>query len=351
MLNDQYGFGLVSCLIRASPVASPKPSPKGIWGAPDKKSVPVASPKALFCPARPYTVSGAPSPSPSHRGRSGDAGHNEKRGQPTRGRPVSGTGKIRLTLPPNPAAPAKSRLYRRAQASQNISRRRFISPIPPISFSLPPSTRRRYPLYMAPPTAPKKMAKKAAKKPPGNATIGAKAPFAKPRKAPAAKKKPEGMTEDQWQQDCLRRKLSTAERKGRRAVELEKKAQAARQHQHVMAGCIAATNASPWSTSMPVYVPGVISPSQAAFYNDGPSATPGCVTPNLSPHYQDALPHGGFNPNNLYSPAYEQREPGPGPDGDPFTGRRGPLEYDGAGAEEDDGVEEEDDEEEDGVED
>nr|XP_051203983.1 uncharacterized protein LOC127317464 [Lolium perenne] len=195
------------------------------------------------------------------------------------------------------------------------------------------------------------MAKKAAKKPPGNATKGAKAPFAKPRKAPAAKKKPEGMTEDQWQQDCLRRKLSTAERKGRRAVELEKKAQAARQHQHVMAGCIAATNASPWSTSMPVYVPGVISPSQAAFYNDGPSATPGCVTPNLSPHYQDALPHGGFNPNNLYSPAYEQREPGPGPDGDPFTGRRGPLEYDGADAEEDDGVEEEDDDEEEGVED
>jgi hypothetical protein len=118
--------------VRASPVASPKPSPKGIWGAPDRKCVPAASPKALFCPARPYTVSGAPSPSPSHRGRSGDAGHNEKRGQPTRARPVSGTGKIRLTLPPNPAAPAKSRLYRRAfQASQNISRRRFISPIPP----------------------------------------------------------------------------------------------------------------------------------------------------------------------------------------------------------------------------
>jgi hypothetical protein len=42
----------------------------------------------------------------------------------------------------------------------------------------------------------------------------------------------------------------------------------------------------------------------------------------LSPHYQDALPHGGFNPNNLYSSAYEQREPGPGADGDPFTGRR-----------------------------
>nr|XP_051229431.1 uncharacterized protein LOC127347262 [Lolium perenne] len=66
--------------LRASPVASPKASPKGIWGAPDKKSVPAASLKAHFCPARPDTVSGAPSPSPSHRGRSGDAGHNEKRG-------------------------------------------------------------------------------------------------------------------------------------------------------------------------------------------------------------------------------------------------------------------------------
>jgi hypothetical protein len=37
-----------------------------------------------------------------------------------------------------------------------------------------------------------------AKKPSGNGTKGAKAPFAKPRKAPAAKKKPEGWTDDQW---------------------------------------------------------------------------------------------------------------------------------------------------------
>jgi hypothetical protein len=77
--------------------------------------------------------------------------------------------------------------------------------------------------------------------------------------------------------------------------------------------------------------------------------------PNLSPHYQDALPHGGFNPNNLfYSPAYEQapqREPGPGPKDAPFTGRRGPLEFDGAGAEEEEGEEEEEEEEEEGVED
>jgi hypothetical protein len=137
---------------------------------------------------------------------------------------------------------------------------------------------------MAPPTAPKKMAKKAAKKPPSNETKGAKASFTKPRKAPALKKKPEGWTDDQWQQDCLRRKMATAERKGRSAAEQEKKALAARQHQHIMVGCIDATNASPWSTSLPVYVPGVISPSTSTFNNDGPSATPGCVTPNLSPH-------------------------------------------------------------------
>jgi hypothetical protein len=43
---------------------------------------------------------------------------------------------------------------------------------------------------MALPTTPQKMAKKAAKKPPGNETKVAKAPFAKPRKAPAPKKKP-----------------------------------------------------------------------------------------------------------------------------------------------------------------
>jgi hypothetical protein len=66
--------------------------------------------------------------------------------------------------------------------------------------------------------------------------------------------------------------MATAERKGRRAAEQEKKDLAARQHQHIMTGCIAATNASPCSTSGSVYVPGVISPSTSAFYNDGPSA-------------------------------------------------------------------------------
>jgi hypothetical protein len=44
---------------------------------------------------------------------------------------------------------------------------------------------------MAPPISPQKMAKKAATKPPGNETKGLNAPFAKPRKAPAVRKKPE----------------------------------------------------------------------------------------------------------------------------------------------------------------
>ncbi|KAK1645319.1 hypothetical protein QYE76_063124 [Lolium multiflorum] len=43
---------------------------------------------------------------------------------------------------------------------------------------------------------------------PGNETKEAKSPFAKPRKAPALKKKSEGWTDDQWHRDFLRRKLS-----------------------------------------------------------------------------------------------------------------------------------------------
>jgi hypothetical protein len=44
--------------LRASPVALPKPFPKGIWGAPDKKLFPTARPKDPFCPARSNTVPG-----------------------------------------------------------------------------------------------------------------------------------------------------------------------------------------------------------------------------------------------------------------------------------------------------
>jgi hypothetical protein len=81
-----------------------------------------------------------------------------------------------------------------------------------------------------------------------------------------------------------------------------------RAQQHALAACIAANNASPWSTSVSVYIPGVMSPSTSRFYNDGPyAATPGCVTSNFSPRYVYTLPHGGFNPNAVfYSPAYDQ---------------------------------------------
>jgi hypothetical protein len=40
--------------------------------------------------------------------------------------------------------------------------------------------------------------------------------------------KPEGWTDERWDQDCMRRKLSTAERRGRRVVEQEKKTEVAR---------------------------------------------------------------------------------------------------------------------------
>jgi hypothetical protein len=63
----------------------------------------------------------------------------------------------------------------------------------------------------------------------------------------------------------------------------EKKTMVAHAQQHALAACIAAINVSPWSMSAPVYIPGVLSPSTSGFYNDDPSTTPGCVTPNLSP--------------------------------------------------------------------
>jgi hypothetical protein len=76
----------------------PQSVPKWIWGALDRKTVSATFPKAHFCPARPDTMSGAPSPSPSHRGRTGDAGHNEMRGEEARGRRVSGTVNFNLTV-------------------------------------------------------------------------------------------------------------------------------------------------------------------------------------------------------------------------------------------------------------
>jgi hypothetical protein len=65
------------------------------------------------------------------------------------------------------------------------------------------------------PAIPKKLAKKSATKPPDKAATkkGLKAPFGKPRKASAQKVKPESWIEECWQEDCLRRRLSTAERR------------------------------------------------------------------------------------------------------------------------------------------
>jgi hypothetical protein len=76
----------------------PKASPKGIWDAPDTKTISAAFPKVRFCPARHDTVFGAPSPSPSQRGRTGDAGHTEKRGGEWQGRLVSGTINFNLAV-------------------------------------------------------------------------------------------------------------------------------------------------------------------------------------------------------------------------------------------------------------
>jgi hypothetical protein len=63
--------------LRASPVVFPKPSPTGFGARRTKKTFSAASSKAVFYPARPDMLSGAPSPSPTHRGRSGHAGHNK----------------------------------------------------------------------------------------------------------------------------------------------------------------------------------------------------------------------------------------------------------------------------------
>jgi hypothetical protein len=121
--------------------------------------------------------------------------------------------------------------------------------------------------------------------------------------------------------------LSMAEQRGQRVVQQEKKSVAARAHQKALVACIATTNASPWITSG---IPGVVSPSTPGLFNEGPSATPGCVTP-----YEDALPLGGFNPTPYFTPRRTtQCQQGLGADNASFTGRRDPLEFKGAGGEE-----------------
>lgn len=53
----------------------------------------------------------------------------------------------------------------------------------------------------------------------------------------------------------------------------------------------------------------------------------------LSQHYADIASHGGFNPNAIISPTYDERRHQGHDDDVSFTGSRGPLEFDGgAGA-------------------
>nr|XP_051190377.1 uncharacterized protein LOC127303711 [Lolium perenne] len=140
--------------------------------------------------------------------------------------------------------------------------RRFISP-----------SHRRYSLPAMAPTCPKKMAKKSSTKPLGKEAVmkGPKAPFAKPRKAPTSKTKPDDWTEERWQEDCLRCKLSMAERGG--VVEQEKKTVASlAQQKAALATCVATTYRS---TSTSAYIPGVASPSTPCFFGEAASATPG----------------------------------------------------------------------------
>jgi hypothetical protein len=67
---------------------------------------------------------------------------------------------------------------------------------------------------------------------------------------------------------------------------------------HVSALTAAAT-AIPWSGSAsgPAYIPRVASPSKSGFFNN-----PGSSTLWFSPHYANVAPHGGFNPNAMFSP-------------------------------------------------
>jgi hypothetical protein len=87
---------------------------------------------------------------------------------------------------------------------------------------------------------------------------------------------------------------------------------------HVATLTTSASNAS-------LYIPSSSSPSTPRFFNDH-----GGTTPCFSLHYADIVTHGGFDPNAMFSPAYNERwKPEHGDIDIPFTGRRGPLEYEG----------------------
>jgi hypothetical protein len=68
------------------------------------------------------------------------------------------------------------------------------------------------------------------------------------RKVPAPKVKPESWTDERWQEDCLRQRLSTTEQRDRWVVELARKiAESVEQQKAALTACATATAASPWS--------------------------------------------------------------------------------------------------------
>jgi hypothetical protein len=168
------------------------------------------------------------------------------------------------------------------------------------------------------PPKPQKLKGTAAAKPPAAAKkkAGAKAPFAKPRKAPSPKRKPEGMSEEAWVIDQNLRAGATADRQKRRLAQKERER---------LAGA-ASTAAAIQSQSQgseagnPEWARPRGSPSTPGYYG-GDTMTP---LSRFSPDWT-AVEHGGFNPNNIFDDRSVDlnRDPSPSPSTMPM--RRGPL--------------------------
>jgi hypothetical protein len=104
------------------------------------------------------------------------------------------------------------------------------------------------------------------------------------------------------------------------------------QQKVVLAACATTIAASPWSCSS-TYMPRVASPLALGFFSEAAATTPGCLAQHLSPWYEDALAHVGFNPNTVFSLTYDEQQcqQGNGADDASFTGRRGLLQFETVG--------------------
>ena len=105
----------------------------------------------------------------------------------------------------------------------------------------------------------------------------------------------EGLTDDQWQFDCLRRKLDTERRNQRRARQLATE----RAAEIDAINKAFAMGASEESVVAPVLrTRSGSSPSHSSYYQESATATP---RSRFSPDYGDSEP-GGFNPNAVFPP-------------------------------------------------